>query len=418
MCYGSMVNAGVDIGGVARGNTQLCQRQTLQKSFAGVNNGPVKVTNGNSAFLAVGERVIYKVNGTPTSFSEMMALSDSHLDHTYWLPWYNNVDLDTQLRLGNVTNQTATVRIWIGGQEKTTGCVPSPSNVTYPYVLGPGQSLRVICPGVNSGPVQIISDQNIVAAQRVIYKVNGAPTSFSEMMALPNGQLDKSYWLPWYNNVNLDSQLRFGNVGNTNATVHLLIGGVEKTSGCLPSSSPYTLGKGESLRVNCAGLNSGPVQIVSDQNIVAAERVIYRVNGRPTSFSEMMALPDHQLNTTYWLPWYDDVALDTQLRFANVSGSPAQVHVYIGAIEMMGSPFTLLKDQSTRVSFTGINNGPVKIVSDQNIVAGERLIYKVNGTPASFSEMMAVPNSQLNATFWLPWYNNIDLDTQLRLSVP
>jgi hypothetical protein len=47
-------------------------------------------------------------------------------------------------------------------------------------------------------------------AERVIYKVNNVPTSFSEMMALPNHLLDAIYWLPWYNNVNLDTQLRFG----------------------------------------------------------------------------------------------------------------------------------------------------------------------------------------------------------------
>jgi hypothetical protein len=50
----------------------------------------------------------------------------------------------------------------------------------------------------------------IVAAERVIYKVNNLNTSFSEMMALPNSQLDTTYWLPWYNNKDLDTQLRFG----------------------------------------------------------------------------------------------------------------------------------------------------------------------------------------------------------------
>ena len=46
--------------------------------------------------------------------------------------------------------------------------------------------------------------------------------------------------------------------------------------------------------------------------------------------------------------------------------------------------------QSTRLSFAGVNNGPVKIESDQNIVAAERVIYKVNGIQTSFSEMMAL----------------------------
>ena len=53
--------------------------------------------------------------------------------------------------------------------------------------------------------VQIVSDVPIVAAERLIYKVNNVATSFTEMMALPDSQLDTSYWLPWYNNVDLDT---------------------------------------------------------------------------------------------------------------------------------------------------------------------------------------------------------------------
>jgi hypothetical protein len=85
---------------------------------------------------------------------------------------------------------------------------------------------------------------------------------------------------------------------------------------------------------------------------------------------------------------------------------------------MTGSPFTLLAGESTRQSFPSINNGPVEIVSDMPIVAAERLIYKVNGVNTSFSEMMALPNSLLDTIYWLPWYNNVDLDTQLRFGVP
>jgi hypothetical protein len=42
----------------------------------------------------------------------------------------------------------------------------------------------------------------------------------------------------------------------------------------------------------------------------------------------------------------------------------------------------------------------------------------VNNLPTSFSEMMALPDSQLDTLYWLPWYNNIDLDSQLRIAVP
>jgi hypothetical protein len=397
-------------------------------SYWNTNNGPVKLINVDTIPTIAAERVIYNVNGLPTSFSEMMALPDGQLDNTYWMPWYNNVDLDTQLRFGNVSGAPATVRVYIGGQEKTSGCTSTPTNVPYPYVLAVGASLRVSCPGLNNGPVQIVSDVNIVAAERVIYNVNGLPTSFTEMMGLPDSQLDNIYWMPWYNNVALDTQLRFGNVSLTSATVRVYIGGQEKTTGCTTTPAnvpyPYVLAVGASLRVSCPGLDNGPVQIVSDVNIVAAERVIYNVNGLPTSFTEMMGLPDSQLDNIYWMPWYNNVNLDTQLRFGNVSGTPATVHVYIGGTEMTtgctppNSPYTLAAGASLRVSCTGRNNGPVQIVSDVNIVAAERVIYNVNGLPTSFSEMMGLADSLLDTLYWIPWYNNVDLDTQLRFGMP
>jgi hypothetical protein len=332
----------------------------------------------------------------------MMALPDGQLDSTYWLPWYNNVDLDTQLRFGNVSVTTATVHVSIGG-------VPMANS---PFTLQPGESTRVSFPGINNGPVKILSNVDIVAAERVIYTINGAPTSFSEMMAFPNSQLNTTYWLPWYNNVDLDTQLRFGNVSGTTATVYVTIGGVPM------AGSPFILQPGESTRQSFVGINNGPVKIESNVNIVAAERVIYKVNGLPTSFAETMGLPNSQLNTTYWLPWYNNVDLDTQLRFANVSNTTASVQVFIGGVEMTGSPFILAPGVSTRQSFTGINKGPVQIVSNVDIVAAERVIYKVNNLPTSFSEMMGLPHNLLGPAYWLPWYNNVDLDTQLRFGAP
>src|SRR5215213_4815777 len=207
--------SGIDtfIGTTKLGKYSLGSGKSLRESFTGVNNGPVKIASTNAIPILGAERVIYNVNGLPTSFSEMMALPNNQLDNMYWLPWYNNVDLDTQLRFGNVSNATATVRVFIGGAEMAGG----------PFVLAPGASLRKSFSGINGGPVKIVSTQNIVAAERVIYKVNGVNTSFTEMMALPNSQLDTTYWLPWYNNVDLDTQLRFANVSTSSASVHVYI---------------------------------------------------------------------------------------------------------------------------------------------------------------------------------------------------
>lgn len=172
------------------------------------------------------------------------------------------------------------------------------------------------------------------------------------------------------------------------------------------------------MRKSFTGIDKGPVKIQSNVDIVASERVIYRVNNIPISFSEMIALPNSQLNGTYWLPWYNNKSLDTQLRVANADSSPATVRVYIGGQEMAGSPFTIPVGASVRKSFNRIDRGPVQIVSQQNILVSERVIFKVNGAAVSFSEIMGLPTSHLDSIFWLPRYNNVELNTQLRFGAP
>jgi hypothetical protein len=64
------------------------------------------------------------------------------------------------------------------------------------------------------------------------------------------------------------------------------------------------------------------------------------------------------------------------------------VHVFIGGTEVTPvAGITLASGTSTRVSYAGVNSGPVQIISNVPIVVAERVIYKVNGTPTSFSEM-------------------------------
>jgi hypothetical protein len=396
-----ITNTNVTIGGTLRGRYFIPESGGLRRSFLNLNSGPVEINNVAGNQIIAAERVIYKVNNAYTSFSEMMGLPHSQLNTIYWLPWYNNVDLDTQLRIGNVSASPATVTITIGG-------VPMGS----PIQLAVGASTRVSFAGVNNGPVKIVSTQNIVAAERVIYKINNIPVSFTEMMGLPNSQLNTIYWLPWYNNVDLDTQLRIGNVSASPATVTITIGGV-------PMGSPIQLAAGASTRVSFSGVNNGPVKIVSTQNVVAAERVIQKnINRVPVSFSEMMGLPNTQLSTIYWMPWYNNVGLDTQLRLGNVSATTATIRIFIGGTEMTGSPFTLAAGASIRKSYPGIDNGPVRIESNVNIVAAERVIYKINNSSTSFSEMMGLPNGLLDSRYWMPWYNNVDLDTQLRFALP
>jgi hypothetical protein len=400
----SCADAAVRIRGVPRGRYGLLPGAITRASYAGLDTGPVEIVSNNTVPIFGAERVFYKVNGAKRSFSELMALPASQLDITYWLPWYNNKTLDTQLRIANVTDTEANIHISIGDMDM--GAFP----------LAGGTSIRKSFAGIDKGPVKIASDADdvrIVVSERVIYKVNTAHASFSEMMALPANQVDNVYWLPWYNSKTMDTQLRIGNVSGAEASVNVSIGGAEVTG------SPFSIPVGTSKRLTFPKIDKGPVKIESNVDIVAAERVYYKsTGGTLLSYSETMALPEKGLDTVYWLPWYNSKTLDSQIRIGNVSGADASVHVYVGGTEVTGSPFDIPMGTSQRLTFYNLDQGPVKIESNVDVVVSERVIYKVNNVPTSFSEMMGFPNSVLDTTFWLPWYNNKHMGTQLRFGVP
>src|SRR6185369_11419357 len=89
----------------------------------------------------------------------------------------------------------------------------------------------------------------------------------------------------------------------------------------------------------------------------------------------------------------------------NVAAGCADINVLIGGANQ--GRFGILAHGSTRASFATVNNGPVKMISTNSVplIGAERVIYKVQSTNTSFTEMMALPDSQLNAVYWQPWYN-------------
>ena len=281
----------------------LAPKTTVPKAYTAVNRGPVKIVSTvSTAKIVVSERVIYLVNGKAKSSSELMALPQNQLNKVYWLPWYtNNTTMASQLRISNASGSTASIKIFIGGN-------PMPGT---PFALAKGKTKILSYAGVNRGPVKIVSTVNILASERVIYKVNGVPVSYTEMMGLPNSQVDTTYWLPLYTrNTALNSQLKITNVSTSTARVHIYINGVQITS------SPFNLARGATKLLSPAVIDKGPVNIVSNLKILASVRVIYKVSDKITGYSEMMALPNMLLDSKYWFPWYNNKAMNTQLRFA------------------------------------------------------------------------------------------------------
>jgi hypothetical protein len=55
------------------------------------------------------------------------------------------------------------------------------------------------------------------------------------------------------------------------------------------------------------------------------------------------------------------------------------------------------------------------------IIASMRFVWIQSLNPllvTAFSEMLGLPNEQLTTAYLFPWYNNVELNTQLRFAVP
>ena len=130
-------------------------------------------------------------------------LPKEQLSTEYWYPFYNNVSVNTQLRIANVNaagTPSATVQLYIAG-----------APVGSLYTVAPGAIVPVNLAGVSSGPVQVLSTNGvkIISTKRVIFASDGIhPSSFSETMGLPVEALSTEYWFPFYNHVSINTQLR------------------------------------------------------------------------------------------------------------------------------------------------------------------------------------------------------------------
>src|SRR6185369_3350027 len=99
--------------------------------------------------------------------------------------------------------------------------------------------------------------------------------------------------------------------------------------------------------------------------------------------------------------------------FANVGVANTTVTVKIAGV--VKGTYDLIPNQSARVSYAGLNNGPVELKSSGGvkIIATERYAWQANGIYSSITEMMGLPFEQLTDTYLFPWYNNATMDTQL-----
>jgi hypothetical protein len=261
--------------------------------------------------------------------------------------------------------------------------------------------------GVNNGPVRVVtttSGATILTTMRVTWG-----KGYDELMGYPADQLTNEYVFPFYNNKAMSSQLRIGNTGGVPAAVDVYIGGTKM------NTTPYNLPVGGSLRVEYAGVNNGPVRVVtatSGATILPTMRVLYG-----SGYDELMGYPSNRLTVEYVFPMYSNSLLNTQLRIGNTGGVAANVDVFLGSTKLNSSQYNIPVGGSLRLDYANLEGGPLRVVtatSGANILATERIIYGNFG----YDELMGFPSNRLTTEYLFPWYNNNAMISRINIALP
>ena len=227
------------------------------------------------------------------SYSELMGFPVEELSQEYWYPVYDNVNVNSQLRVSNVGTGPTHITVYLAGS-------PTPIDE---YDLQAGEASRKTYP-YNSGPLHVVSSaEPILSTIRLLYQNK----SLSELTGLPKEQLGQAFLYPAYDHVTLKSQLRVANVGDGPTTISVYAAGQLLES--------FTLEAGKARKRSYAR-NTGPLEVVSSaEPIVSTVRMLYKT-ATFNSLYEMMGLPESELSTQYFFPWYNNTAMKSELRFA------------------------------------------------------------------------------------------------------
>jgi hypothetical protein len=174
----------------------------------------------------------------------------------------------------------------------------------------------------------------------------------------------------------------------------------------------YAIDPVDDIRDGYIGINNGPLRTQSVYGIELIPSIKVLFGG--VSYSEMLGLPSGQVAKEYWFPVYDSSgSLNSQLRVGNVENQATTITVYLGSNPTPLDSFTLGANAALRKNYTGINDGPLHVVSSvTNVLTSVRYLYGAN----SYSEELGYPGNQLTTEYYFPWYNNFAFASELRVA--
>jgi subtilisin family serine protease len=232
-----------------------------------IGGKPVTVYTDGGVPVYATQRTDQIINGRK-SFNEFPGIVASTLTNRYYFPWYDTKNGNSSFIItGNPsTTQTANIQIKIAGNTVRTASI------------APGTSLPHITLGILGGPVEVISDINVYASQQTNQLLNGY-YSFNEYGGISQSTLTNKYFFPWYDTLpGNEAYTLIGNPSTTQtANIQIKIAGNVVRTG--------TIAPGANLFHQSVGILGGPVEVTSDINVYASQRVHQRLGGF-FSFSE------------------------------------------------------------------------------------------------------------------------------------
>lgn len=368
-------NSIMPLGDLGAGSGVVPPGMTLYYINPGLADGPAVASSLTNAPAIVSQRSLMG-----NSFEEVLGVDmNRRSSHFYWT-WY---DMQSPgFRNWIIVNNPDPVNevnyeIRIGGAAVDSGVIPAGSLITPTY------------PGRMGGPVEVITDRDVLATQRVLS--NNNDTSFNEMPGIPAEELASDYLWTWYDMQSpgyLDWVL-IANPHTLNAVNYeIKIGGVTVQTGSIPPLGMVT--------PTFPGAMDGPVEVIAtgtgagSGNIIATQRII-----AGPSFGEVPGFRRAALDSQYFWTWYD---MTSGFRDWVLIANPDPVmtvnyEIRIGGVsKAQGS---LAAGERVTPTFPGEMGGPVEVLASAAVIVSQRVTYNghFNEVPGSTLTMIqpAVP---------------------------
>jgi hypothetical protein len=266
-------------------------------------------------------------------------------------------------------NFVTAVNFGVGG-----GAVPAVS-----YVINSDTSISAVSPPHSAGIVDV--------------QVMNAAGSSSLSAADNFTYFTFTSYFQWYDHASPGMLNDNIHLVNTSASIANIIVSVGSTSITMP---PLAVGA-EEFATFPQGTIGGPVQVNSDQVILASQRVQYY-----QSFNEVWAETPGQAVMTSYFQWYDKASspgfLNDNIHVLNPGTATATVTVTLGASSQV---LTVAAGAETYTAFPGKIGGPVTVSSTLPVLASQRVEYY-----QSFNEVWAEGAGQAATTLHFKWYDN------------